>query len=85
ETLQDGGLINLINAVWKRSRYTYIYRGVSEVLDYIMISRSLRWRFIRARIVHFNVDFPYDIWADDPTTGIRSSDHEVFMCSFWIR
>jgi predicted extracellular nuclease len=84
-TLQDAGLTNLINRVPKCLRYTYIYRGVSEVLDYIMISRSLRWRFIHARIVHFNVDFPYDFWADDPTTGIRSSDHEVFMASFWIR
>ncbi len=85
DTLQDGGLYNLINTVQKKNRYTYIYRGVSEVLDYIMVSRSLRWRFIQARIVHFNVDFPYGIFADDPTTGIRTSDHDVFMCSFWIR
>jgi predicted extracellular nuclease len=85
DTLEDGGLYNLINKVRKRSRYTYIYRGVSEVLDYIMISKSMRWKFMRARIVHFNVDFPYDTWADDPTTGIRSSDHDVFMCSFWMR
>ena len=85
DTLEDGGLYNLINSVRKKSRYTYIYRGVSEVLDYIMVARSLRWRFIQSRIVHFNVDFPYDTWADDPTTGIRSSDHDVFMCSFWIR
>jgi predicted extracellular nuclease len=84
-TLTDSGLTNLINTIPKCLRYTYIYRGVSEVLDYIMISRSLRWRFIHARVVHFNVDFPYDFWADDPTTGIRSSDHEVFMASFWIR
>jgi predicted extracellular nuclease len=65
DTLQAGGLYNLINAVRKRSRYTYIYRGVSEVLDYIMVSKSVRWRFIQARIVHFNVDFPYDTFADD--------------------
>jgi predicted extracellular nuclease len=84
-TLEDGGLRNLIYGVQKSSRYSYIYRGVSEVLDYIMVSQSLRWRFIRARYVHFNVDFPYHFWADDPTTGIRSSDHDVFMCSFWIR
>jgi len=85
ETLQDGGLFNLINTVYRRGRYTYIYRGVSEVLDYIMISKSLRWRFIHARIIHFNTDFPFGFWRDDPTTGIRSSDHDVFMASFWIR
>jgi predicted extracellular nuclease len=74
-TLQDGGLTNLINKVRKCTRYTYIYNGVSEVLDYIFVSKAMKWRFMRARIVHFNVDFPYDTWADDPTTGVRSSDH----------
>jgi predicted extracellular nuclease len=84
-TLQDSGLTNLIYGVRKCSRYTYIYRGVSEVLDHMLVTKSLRWRFMQARIVHFNTDFPYDTWADDPTTGVRSSDHDVLMCSFWIR
>ncbi len=84
-TLQDGGLYNLIHGVRKYNRYTYIYRGVSEVLDYMMISKALMCKFRQARIVHFNVDFPYGIFADDPSTGIRSSDHDVFMCSFWIK
>lgn len=84
-TLQHGGLRNLIYKVHKRSRYTYIYRGVSEVLDHILITPSLKRAFLRARVVHFNVDFPEPLWGDDPNTGIRSSDHDVFMCSFWIR
>ncbi|MFX1559189.1 MAG: endonuclease/exonuclease/phosphatase family protein [Promethearchaeota archaeon] len=85
KTLQRRGLKDLIYGVQKCSRYTYIYRGVSEVLDHIFVSNTLRWRFIHARIIHFNTDFPYGFWADDPTTGIRSSDHDVFMCAFWIR
>jgi len=83
--LQRGGQKNLIYAVSKSSRYTYIYRGVSEVLDHMFVSQSLRKLFMQARIVHFNTDFPYDTWADDPTTGVRSSDHDVLMASFWIR
>lgn len=84
-TLQDSGLTNLIYGVRKCNRYTYIYRGVSEVLDHMLVTKSLRWVFMQARIVHFNTDFPYDTWADDPTTGVRSSDHDVLMASFWIR
>lgn len=83
--LQQGGQKNLIYAVRKSSRYTYIYRGVSEVLDHMLVSQPLRKLFMQARIVHFNTDFPYDTWADDPTTGVRSSDHDVLMASFWIR
>ncbi|MGY5858197.1 MAG: endonuclease/exonuclease/phosphatase family protein [Candidatus Thorarchaeota archaeon] len=84
-TLEDSGLNNLILKVRKQTRYTYIYRGVSEVLDYIMVTKSLKRYFKQARIVHFNVDFPFELFTDDPNTGIRSSDHDVFMCSFWIR
>ena len=83
-TLQDGGLKDLIYGVRKSSRYTYIFNGVSEVLDHMLISKSLKCKFREARIVHFNVDFPYDTWADDPSIGIRSSDHDVLMASFWI-
>lgn len=84
-TLQAGGLHDLIFNVPKRSRYTYIYRGVSEVLDHILVTRSLMREFMHARVVHFNVDFPAPLFSEDPNTGIRSSDHDVFMCSFWIR
>ncbi|MHA1939904.1 MAG: endonuclease/exonuclease/phosphatase family protein, partial [Candidatus Thorarchaeota archaeon] len=84
-TLIDGGLTNLVFEVNKRSRYSYIYRGMSGVLDHILITPSLHRNFLFARFVHFNTDFPYPLWNGDPTTGIRSTDHDVFMASFWIR
>jgi predicted extracellular nuclease len=83
--LEAGGLDNLIYRVHKRSRYTYIYRGVSEVLDHILVTPSMKARFLKAKVVHFNVDFPAFLFGDDPTTGVRSSDHDVLMASFWIR
>ncbi|MFQ5831574.1 MAG: endonuclease/exonuclease/phosphatase family protein [Candidatus Thorarchaeota archaeon] len=84
KVLKTGGLKNLVLRVPKYSRYTYIYRGVSEVLDHILITPSLRGSFLRSRIVHFNVDFPESLWSGDSTTGVRSSDHEVLMASFWL-
>ncbi|MFW9945017.1 MAG: endonuclease/exonuclease/phosphatase family protein, partial [Candidatus Sifarchaeia archaeon] len=84
-TLEAGGLEDLIYRVHKRSRYTYIYRGVSEVLDHILVTPSLKARFLKAKVVHFNVDFPAPLFGDDPTTGVGSSDHDVLMASFWIR
>jgi predicted extracellular nuclease len=85
KTLQNGGLRDLIFNVHKRSRYTYIYRGVSEVLDHIFVTPSLMKVFLQARVVHFNLDFPAPIFSENPNTGICCSDHDVFMCSFWIR
>jgi predicted extracellular nuclease len=84
-TLIDGGLTNLVFEVNKRSRYTYIYRGRSGVLDHILVTDSLLRYFRRARIVHFNTDFPKFLWDDDSSTGVRASDHDVLMASFWIR
>jgi predicted extracellular nuclease len=84
-TLIDGGLTNLVFEVHKKYRYSYIYRGMSGVLDHTLITPSLHRYFLFARFIHFNVDFPFFTWSEDPTTGIRASDHDVFMCSFWIR
>jgi predicted extracellular nuclease len=84
-TLIDGGLTDLVFEVNRRSRYSYIYRGLSGVLDHILITPSLHRNFLFARFVHFNTDFPYFLWSGDPSTAIRSTDHDIFMCSFWIR
>ncbi|MFX1603020.1 MAG: endonuclease/exonuclease/phosphatase family protein [Promethearchaeota archaeon] len=83
--LEAGGLTDLIYQVPKSSRYTYIYRGVSEVLDHIMVTPSLESIFLKAMVVHFNVDFPAPFFGEDPTAGVGSSDHDVLMASFYIR
>jgi predicted extracellular nuclease len=84
-TLIDGGLTNLVFEVSKKHRYSYIYRGMSGVLDHALITPSMHRNFMFARFVHFNTDFPEPLWGEDPTTGIRASDHDVFIASFWIR
>ena len=85
ETLEAGGLADLIYQVPKSSRYTYIYRGVSEVLDHILITPSLLDIFLKAKVVHFDTDFSWPHFGDDSTTGVWSSDHDVLMASFYLR
>ncbi|MFW9852612.1 MAG: endonuclease/exonuclease/phosphatase family protein [Candidatus Thorarchaeota archaeon] len=84
QVLIDGGLKDLIFKVHKRTRYTYIYRGYSQVLDHILITPSLARLFQKIRIVHSNVDWPYPLFGEDTTTGIRSSDHDILLASFRI-
>ncbi len=82
QVLVDGGLRDLILDVEKEDRYTYIYRGASQVLDHIMITPSLEGAYDDMEVQHFNVDYPYPSYAYDANTGIRSSDHEVLIATF---
>ncbi|MGY5871432.1 MAG: endonuclease/exonuclease/phosphatase family protein [Candidatus Thorarchaeota archaeon] len=79
-TLRAAGLYHLNNEVEKENRYTYIYLGVSECLDHILINSALASYFDDAMVIHFNPDFPYRQYVYDRSTGIRSSDHDVLMC-----
>lgn len=79
-TLRAAGLDHLNNEVEKEDRYTYIYLGVSECLDHILINSALVNFFDDAMVIHFNPDFPYRQYVYDRSTGIRSSDHDVLMC-----
>ncbi len=79
-TLRAAGLDHLNNEVEKEDRYTYIYLGVSECLDHILINSALANFFDDVMVIHFNPDFPYRQYVYDQSTGIRSSDHDVLMC-----
>ncbi|MFX1513436.1 MAG: endonuclease/exonuclease/phosphatase family protein [Promethearchaeota archaeon] len=84
QTLVDGGLHDLIYDVDKEDRYTYIYRGVSQVLDHILITPSLEEIVNEVMVFHSNIDFPNPLYGEDPTIGIRSSDHDLLLAGFDI-
>jgi len=78
------GLINLIYEIEKEDRYTYIYRGVSQVLDHILITPSLEDAVEEVQVIHFNPDYPFPQYNPDWKTGICSSDHDVLMAAFEV-
>lgn len=80
-TLEARGLRNLIYEVEKEDRYTYIYRGVSEVLDHMLVTPSMEDAVDDVIVIHFNPDFPYAEYRYEWDTGIWSSDHDVLMVS----
>jgi predicted extracellular nuclease len=81
--LTDVGLTNLLLEVDRPERYTYIYQGVSEVLDHVLISPDLEWEFERVTMLHINADYP-DVYSDVPDTARRSSDHDPIVVRFWL-
>jgi predicted extracellular nuclease len=80
--LEDGGLQNLMWNIKKKNRYTYIYLGVSEVLDHVLITPSMKrnWRFIH--VLHFNPDYPLWKYFTDTTSAHWSTDHDIVVGAF---
>ncbi len=65
QTLTDNGttLTDLINTLPANERYTYVYNGVSQVLDHIFLSKAVT--DVQYDVVHVNSEF-----------SAQSSDHD---------
>jgi hypothetical protein len=79
--LSQSGLTNLIPNVDKPHRYTYIYQGISQVLDHIFVSSALSAKPTTITIPHINADYPYK-YHGEPTSARRSSDHDPVWVGF---
>ncbi|MBJ7288242.1 endonuclease/exonuclease/phosphatase family protein [Williamsia sp.] len=64
-TGNGSGLTDLIATLPRAQQYTYVYSGVSQVLDHILVSRSLRPR-ARYEVVHLNAEFAGQTSDHDP-------------------
>ena len=69
---RDNGLVNLIESVPVAERYTYVFQGLSQVLDHLLVSPELAHK-TGAYIAHVNADL---------SSGLRSSDHDPILA--WI-
>lgn len=76
--LTQTGLRNVMNDIPYASRYTYIYKGVSQILDYAFISPALSIHRVTPQPIHLNADYP-TIYQDVPFHSYRSSDHDPIL------
>ena len=64
--MEGAGLVNLMFSVPAADRYSFNYRGNSQLLDHVLVSRSL---YEEARpeveILHINADTAFDDRASD--------------------
>jgi hypothetical protein len=79
--LTEAGLLNLMPRVARDQRYSYIYQGVSQVLDHVLISPALQRQGLWPAIVHSNADYP-EVYQGQSGTTIRSSDHDPVVVEF---
>jgi len=72
-TLAGKELENLIDRLPENERYTYLYEGNAEVLDHILVSKSLAEKADYFDIVHINAEM---------LPAIRLSDHDPVIAVF---
>ncbi|MCP4362985.1 MAG: hypothetical protein GY796_33690, partial [Chloroflexi bacterium] len=79
--LAGAGLYNLMARVGPSTRYTFIYQGVSQTLDHVLVSPALAANSAEnlfTHPIHLNADYPASYEGDD-STARRSSDHEPIV------
>jgi predicted extracellular nuclease len=78
QELENSGLTNLVPRVEKSQRYTYIYEGISQVLDHVLVNPDFLKHWLAPSVVHFNADYPYS-YRSQSGIPIRSSDHDSVL------
>jgi predicted extracellular nuclease len=73
-------LVNTMQGADREQRYSFIYQGVSQLLDHILVTPSLAEHLVQAEALHINADYPLPI---PETAGrYRCSDHDPVVALF---
>lgn len=68
-------MINLVDMIDARERYSYYYDGNAQVLDYIIVSANLKNNIDGYGFARVNANFPHTMF-NDQTRPERFSDHD---------
>ncbi|HLA76895.1 MAG TPA: endonuclease/exonuclease/phosphatase family protein [Vicinamibacteria bacterium] len=75
--LKAGGLVDLHGRSGERP-YSYVYRGLAQVLDFALVDPALVPRVVDFRPVHINVDFGAPA-PGSAGSGLHASDHDPVL------
>ncbi len=78
--LPGGRLVHTAEMIPPNERYSYIFQGVSQLLDHILVTPALAAHQVRADALHINADYPPP--APDATTPYHCSDHDPVLAVF---
>jgi hypothetical protein len=81
--LTAGELDNLLVEVPLEERYSYIYQGVSETIDHILISPDLWENYQIVEPAHVNADYPAE-YQEVPDLARGGSDHDPVIVRFYL-
>lgn len=77
-------LENLNFLLEKEDSYSFIFNGISEFLDYILVTPGLKNDLISYKSIHINADYPVPLLGEEDTTSRRSSDHDILSGKFTL-
>ncbi len=76
KTLYNTGLINLIDFIDAKNRYSYTFDGSAQALDHILVNKPTRDRLLKFGYARVAADFPL-VWSNDVNRPERLSDHDA--------
>jgi predicted extracellular nuclease len=77
-------LINLVDGLPAPDRYSYVFDGVAQTLDHVLVSPGLLESVAAFGHVRGNADAP-EIWRSDATRPERISDHDPALVYLRLR
>lgn len=83
DTLRDAGLMHVYEFLDDEREYTYIYQGISQTLDHMLVSENLWEHILWVDVLHVNADYPPPPFDDE--TPLRNSDHDPLVVGFSIQ
>ncbi len=78
-TGEGGALTNVLLQVPELERYSYVYGGVSQMIDGVLVSPAVLPQVASVEIMHTNADFP-DAWGLDTSPErlpFKTTDHDL--------
>lgn len=78
-TEANGRLTNVLLQVPDEERYSFVFSGVSQLIDALLLSPALVDQVITVQIMHVNADYP-DAFGQEVTPSrmpYRATDHDL--------
>lgn len=77
----DPVLTDLVTTLPAGERYSYVYDGIAQVLDHILVNDMAGKRFVEMQYARSNADFP-ESYRNDAARPERVSDHDMPVAYF---
>jgi uncharacterized protein len=81
--MYERGFVNLHDTIIEEApanTYSFIFRGISQILDHIFVDATTSDELVIARYIHVNVDYPAETPGFEPGRG--ASDHDPLYARF---
>lgn len=75
-TAYQTGLVDLVDYIDVKNRYSYSFDGSAQVLDHILVNKPARERSLKFGYARLDADFP-QVYRNDETRPERLSDHDA--------